>query len=63
MTKNKKYSMKFKSLKDIPQGVMQNPHNHPVNNLPAGAPAPSMDFTSMGNTGNDGADPHTNRTV
>ena len=63
MAESKKHKgIKLKSFKDL--------HNHPANNLAprdaaplaqSGAPAPGMDFTSMGNTGNDGAEPHTNR--
>jgi hypothetical protein len=63
MADSKKHKpMKIKSFKDL--------HNHPANNLAprdavplaqSGAPPPAMDFSSMGNTGNSGAEPHTNR--
>lgn len=33
--KKKHYSMKLKQLSDIPQGILQNPANHPVDNLAA----------------------------
>jgi hypothetical protein len=33
--KKKHYSMKLKQMSDIPQGILQNPANHPVDNLAA----------------------------
>jgi hypothetical protein len=50
--KKKHYSMKLKQMSDIPQGILQNPANHPVDNLAArgGVPLGQSGAQMMGPT-------------